>query len=79
MNKEKNSMHDPLQIFAYLEAQQRVREEFGPASGRPRQTPVRAEPRHRSVVTARVARWLRELADRLEPLDTPNTVRSVRR
>jgi len=75
MNKEKNSMHDPLQIFAYLEAQQRVREEFGPAPGRARQAPVRAEPAHRSVVRARVASWLRELADRLEPLDARNTVR----
>lgn len=68
-------MHDPLQIFAYLESQQRVREEFGPASGRPRRTPVRAEPRPQSVVKARVASWLRKLANHLEPLDAPNPAR----
>lgn len=68
-------MHDPLQIFAYLEAQERVREEFGPAPGWPRQTPVRAKSKHRSSAKVRVASWLRGLADHLEPVDAGKTVR----
>lgn len=62
-------MHDPLQVFAFLVAQDEVREQFGPAPGRPRPKPEETKRRLTARVKTRVAAWLRKLANHLEPVD----------
>lgn len=59
-------MLDLLQVFAHLEAQERVREQFDPAARGPHQDPAAVGAPDRGGARARVVVWLRELADRLE-------------
>lgn len=61
-------MLDPLQVYAHLEAQKSVHRDFGPAPDRLWKESVVAESRGPRA-KAWVANWLREMADRLEPIN----------
>lgn len=66
-------MLDPLQLYAHLEAQKSVRREFDPIPDRLWQESSNAGTHHRTRTRARIAGWLRVIADRLEPA-RPGTV-----
>lgn len=69
-------MLDPLQLYAHLEAQKSVRREFDPVPDRLWQKSSNAETHHRIEARARIAGWLRVIADRLEPARRGTVARS---
>lgn len=74
-HEKEETMLDPLQIYAHLEAQKTVSREFGQAADMLWKESVTAESR-RPRAKAWVAYWLREMADHLEPINAHTVART---